>query len=52
MVVTREITDGLFKGYQIAADTPVVAIDAFTKACESPEGLTQVVARHSISLSR
>ena len=52
LVVTRQITEGLFKGYQIAADTPAVALDAFAKACESPDGLTQVVARHSINLSR
>lgn len=51
LVVTREITDGLFKGYQIAADTPVVALDAFAKACESPEGLVEVIGRHSINLS-
>jgi hypothetical protein len=52
LVVTREITDGLFKGYNIAADTPVMALDAFAEACESSEGLTQVVGRHTISLSR
>jgi hypothetical protein len=51
LVVTREITDGLFAGYEIAAGTPVMALDAFAAACESSEGLTQVVGRHSISLS-
>jgi hypothetical protein len=52
LAATPKITDGLFAGYDIAADTPVIALDAFAKACDTAGGLTQVVGGHSIRLSR